>query len=507
MMDNGSTAVLQRFNVRVGPGIKAGEAYPRDTNYVTEKKTSSKNDSRGNESEEKRNLLKCGMCREVFISIHDISNHLKHHHFQIQAYDCGVCLKFFPFHTELEAHLLDDHLQSDTGPAPILKAPHIDVGEIETFMKSSDMRERVELKCPLCGCMYDKLAQYQDHMSASHRGKAWDKDGLCSAVLKVTTVKGSSVKPVIKDDPTEAVPGKVYTCDRCDQKVFGREPMKRHAATHYESEIIQCATCCDFFITHASYIEHKKKAHLSLLNLNVKQNKHGDIIGASLDDILKANDCLSKTCCDTESKAVAVKTPLKKSKPDEAIYIDLDSKWTITHETVQVDSLKKSNTEAPLKEEKSETPSKEKDTDLKSCLPKSAASRPDWKTHKRDRSDESLPDPENPMYNLLLLCKSAVREQKRIAVDSDATGCTNMNEKGGICDSDSVKAVPKTGHTESEFSVRKKLVCHEELLDREGSGTEPHSEEYKARFFLSVFHALTGLAALAFCHLQKNIVV
>jgi len=27
----------------------------------------------------------------------------------------------------LEAHLLDDHLQSDTGPAPILKAPHIDV--------------------------------------------------------------------------------------------------------------------------------------------------------------------------------------------------------------------------------------------------------------------------------------------------------------------------------------------------------------------------------------------
>ena len=58
-------------------------------------------------------------------------------------------------------------------------------GEIEAFMKNSDMRERVELKCPLCECTYDKLAQYQDHMSASHRGKAWDKDGLCSAVLKV----------------------------------------------------------------------------------------------------------------------------------------------------------------------------------------------------------------------------------------------------------------------------------------------------------------------------------
>ena len=29
-MDNGSTAVLQRFNVRVGPGIKAGKAYPRE---------------------------------------------------------------------------------------------------------------------------------------------------------------------------------------------------------------------------------------------------------------------------------------------------------------------------------------------------------------------------------------------------------------------------------------------------------------------------------------------
>ena len=52
-------------------------------------------------------------------------------------------------------------------------------------MKKSDMRERVELKCPLCECMYDKLAQYQDHMTSSHRGKAWDKDGLCSAVLKV----------------------------------------------------------------------------------------------------------------------------------------------------------------------------------------------------------------------------------------------------------------------------------------------------------------------------------
>ena len=84
---------------------------------------------------------------------------------------------------------------------------------------------------------------------------------------QVTTVKSSSVKPVIKDDPTEAVPGKVYTCNRCDQKVFGREPMKRHAATHHENEIIQCTTCYEFFITHAAYSEHKKQAHLTLLNL------------------------------------------------------------------------------------------------------------------------------------------------------------------------------------------------------------------------------------------------
>jgi len=503
-MDNGSTAVLQRFNVRVGPGIKAGKAYPRDVTQQqqqsAEKKSSTqKNDLQGNESEEKRNLLKCGICREVFISIHDISNHLKHRHFQIQAFDCGVCMKFFPFHTELEAHLLDDHLQSDTGPAPILKAPHIDVGEIEAFIKNSDMRERVELQCPLCGCMYDKLAQYQDHMSASHRGKAWDKDGLCSAVLKVTTVKSTSVKPVIKDDPTEAVPGKVYSCDRCDQKVFGREPMKRHAATHHESEIIQCATCCEFFITHASYIEHKKKAHLTLLNLNVKQNKHGDIIGASLDDILKANDCLSKSCSDTESKVKPVETPL--SKLDDAIYIDLDSKWTITHETVQVEPLKNTKKEDKSNPDLGTIP-KIKEIVETSNLPMSGITRPDWKTHKRERSDDSLPDPDNPMYNLLLLSKSAVREQKRIAVESDG------NEKEEMCGTaQQITAEQTTGQSESEFCVRKKLVCHEELLEKEGSDTGPHSEEYRARFFLSVFHAMTGLAAMAFWHLQKNIAV
>lgn len=55
-------------------------------------------------------------------------------------------------------------------------------------MKNSDLREKLELKCPLCCCVYNKLAQYQDHMSSSHKGKAWDKEGLCKAVLKVTLV-------------------------------------------------------------------------------------------------------------------------------------------------------------------------------------------------------------------------------------------------------------------------------------------------------------------------------
>ena len=229
----------------------------------------------------------------------------------------------------------------------------------------------------------------------------------------------------------------------------------------------------------------------------MKQNKHGDIIGASLDDILKANDCLSKSCSDTESKVKPVKTPL--SKLDDAIYIDLDSKWTITHETVQVEHLK--NTK---KEDKStpETNPKREEIEETSCLPISGLTRPDWKTHKRERSDDSLPDPDNPMYNLLLLSKSAVREQKRIAVESDG------NEKEEMCGPAQLSTAEQTtGQGESEFSVRKKLVCHEELLEKEGSDTGPHSEEYRARFFLSVFHAMTGLAAMAFWHLQKKIAV
>ena len=51
------------------------------------------------------------------------------------------------------------------------------------------MRERVELECPFCAIVLNKLSTYQLHMSISHRGKAWDKDGLCSAVLKVSKLE------------------------------------------------------------------------------------------------------------------------------------------------------------------------------------------------------------------------------------------------------------------------------------------------------------------------------
>ena len=238
---------------------------------------------------------------------------------------------------------------------------------------------------------------------------------------------------------------------------------------------------------------------------NVKHlNKHGDISGDSMDDILKANDCLSKTWCDTESKFVAVKSPVKKRDLDEAIYIDLDSKWTITHETVQVKSPQNTNSQTPNTEKKSslEPESAEKETDKANCLPENIMTRSDWKTHKRERSDDSLPDPDSPMYNLLLLCKSAVREQKRIAVDNDISCSTNRDVKEEIGD----PAEPKTGYSEKNFSVRKKVVCQEKLVEQAGCDTDPHIEEYRATFFLSVFHALTGLAALAFCHLQNKVV-
>lgn len=51
--------------------------------------------------------------------------------------------------------------------------------------------------------------------------------------------------------------------------------------------------------------------------------------------------------------------------------------------------------------------------------------RPDWKTHKRERSDDSLPDPDpaDPLHNLIILCKTAGKEQKRLAREEEE-GCT-----------------------------------------------------------------------------------
>ena len=75
------------------------------------------------------------------------------------------------------------------------------------------------------------------------------------------------MKPVIRDDPKEIVPGKVYTCGHCNKKVFGKESMKRHIASHRDGTIIQCALCCDFFVSNASFTAHRKSAHPSLNNL------------------------------------------------------------------------------------------------------------------------------------------------------------------------------------------------------------------------------------------------
>jgi hypothetical protein len=239
---------------------------------------------------------------------------------------------------------------------------------------------------------------------------------------------------------------------------------------------------------------------------NVKHlNKHGDIRGESIDDILKANDCLSKNCREADSKLAAAMTPMKQDKLDETIYIDLESNCTIIHETIQVKSQK----DSPHKVDESsfETRSEEISSDDRSSIIDKALVRPDWKTHKRERSDDSLPDPDNPMYNLLLLSKSAVREQKRLAVEIDDNGSYGSKDEAETSESKTPKAEAKMGHYGAGFSPIKKLMCDEKMLEWKTSGANQQYEAYKARFFLSVFHALTGLAALASCHLRKNGVI
>ena len=136
---------------------------------------------------------------------------------------------------------------------------------------------------------------------------------------------------------------------------------------------------------------------------------------------------------------------------------------------------------------------------MKDCNEKGCISRPNWKTHKRERSDDSLPDPESPMYNLLLLCKSAVREQKRIAVESDG------GKKAESCDSSKDTTELSSSDNVDRISTIKKLVCHEVLQDEIVAGE--NCPKLQARLFLSFFHALTGLAAVSFLHLRKKTVV
>lgn len=136
---------------------------------------------------------------------------------------------------------------------------------------------------------------------------------------------------------------------------------------------------------------------------------------------------------------------------------------------------------------------------MEDCNEKGCISRPNWKTHKRERSDDSLPDPESPMYNLLLLCKSAVREQKRIAIESDG------DKKEEICDSSIDTTELNSSDNVHRISTIKKLVCHEVLQDE--TVAEENCPKHQARLFLSFFHALTGLAAVSFLHLRKKTVV
>lgn len=209
----------------------------------------------------------------------------------------------------------------------------------------------------------------------------------------------------------------------------------------------------------------------------MKQNRHGDIIGVSLDDILKANDCLSKTCSEPYEKKA------EEQKPDDVIFIDLDTKCTVTVESPQ--QVKK------------------QDVSLNDFVVKERAgsmTRPDWKTHKRERSDDSLPDPDNPMYNLILLSKSAVREQKRLAVEANPVSKDKTQENKQVdCEP------PKK--TDVEKSIIKKLVCDEVLPEKDDPVLAINSDENTAKFFLSVFHAMTGLAAIALYQLQRSIAV
>ena len=58
---------------------------------------------------------------------------------------------------------------------------------VDNYMAVPECREEVRLACPLCEEMFPKMSLFQMHMSWKHKGKEWDKEGLCSAILRVST--------------------------------------------------------------------------------------------------------------------------------------------------------------------------------------------------------------------------------------------------------------------------------------------------------------------------------
>ena len=57
---------------------------------------------------------------------------------------------------------------------------------VDNYMAVPECREEVRLACPLCEEQFPKMSLFQMHMSWKHKGKEWDKEGLCSAILRVS---------------------------------------------------------------------------------------------------------------------------------------------------------------------------------------------------------------------------------------------------------------------------------------------------------------------------------
>eukprot|EP00116_Pleurobrachia_bachei_P006515 sb/3466777/ len=307
-------------------------------------------------------LAVCGVCSEVFPEGPDVVYHLKHSHVNTTAFNCGSCFEFFHLHVQLEHHMLERHLLEDGTPSETgsvkFSLPAVKQEAVDNYMAVPECREEVRLACPLCEELFPKMSLFQMHMSWKHKGKEWDKEGLCSAILRVTLVDGPTkdVPPPIMGLPTDdtVVKGRVYTCGECGVKVYGQQSMDRHAATHTKITWYRCTECTMVFLERDAFLRHDASAHHSISHLNIQKNHHGDLIGVSLEEILTAQECLTSV--------------LEPRSESEDVEIDV----------VAID------------EDEEEA----------------------RKTHKRGHSNSSLPDPSDPFHDLLLLTKYAVRQPK-----------------------------------------------------------------------------------------------